>query len=125
MENDVSRAKLFLLTYSPQVASHVLSPWKLGLSSTWRALNHSPLLQTHGWCCEYGSVQSASPSCCDQSHTVVESSLLFSGYGGALRGSLTFFVFSERLWCGYGGGLRPLRPCTAGGLVEAAGVEHT
>lgn len=39
---------------------YVLSPWKLGLSSTWRALNRSPLLLTRGWCCEYGSVRSAS-----------------------------------------------------------------
>ena len=49
------------------------------------------------------------------SHTVVESSRLFSGYGGALRGS---FVC---LWWGYGGGLRPLRPCAGAGL----GPEHT
>ena len=46
----------------------VLSPWKLGLSSTWRVLNHSPLSQTRGWCCEYGSVRSASPSRCIVSH---------------------------------------------------------
>lgn len=46
----------------------VLSPWKLGLGSTWRALNHSPLSQTRGWCCEYGSVRSASPTCCIVSH---------------------------------------------------------
>lgn len=38
-----------------------LSPWKLGLSSTWRALNHCPLWRTRGWCCEYGSVRLASP----------------------------------------------------------------
>lgn len=46
----------------------VLPPWKLGLSSTWRALNHSPLLRTRGWYCDYGSVRSASPSCCIVSH---------------------------------------------------------
>lgn len=57
------------------------------------------------------------------SHTVVESSLLFSGYGGALRGSFTFFASSEGLLWGYGGGLRPLRFCAVGGLAVAAG--HT
>lgn len=59
------------------------------------------------------------------SHTVVESSLRFSGYGGALRGSFTFFVCSDGLWWGYGGGLRPLRPGAVGGLAVAAGAVNT
>lgn len=59
------------------------------------------------------------------SHTVVESSLLFSGYGGALRGSFTFFVCSEGLWWGYGGGLQPRRSCALGGIAMAAETVHT
>lgn len=56
-------------------------------------------------------------------HTVVESSLLFSGYGGALRGS-SFSACSESLWWGYGGGLRPRRPCAdVDGFAVAAETE--
>lgn len=47
---------------------YVQSPWKLGLTSSWRVLNHSSLSRTCGWCCEYGSVRSASHSCCSVSH---------------------------------------------------------
>ena len=81
----------------------ILSPWKLGE----RRITLRPFTLAAG-AARVAPFDRLPPPAA-WSHTVVESSLLFSGYGGALRGS-SAFACSESLWWGYGGGLRPRRP---------------
>lgn len=94
----------------------ILSPWKLGE----RRIALHPFTLAAGTA-KVAPFETAPPPAA-RSHTVVESSRLFSGYGGALRGS-SFLACSDSLWWGYGGGLRPRRPCAVDGFAVVTETE--